>query len=187
MHKMIEELEDCPIIAAVKDDEGLEACLESESSMVFVLYGDICTIGEVVKKIQSRGKRAVIHMDLIQGLSAKEAAMNFLKEYTRADGIITTRPALIRRAKELGLFTVLRFFVIDSMALENIQKQTAAVMPDVVEILPGLMPKMIRKIRKSIRRPLIAGGLISDKEDIMAALDAGAVAVSTTKEPVWFM
>ena len=187
MHKMIEELEDCPIIAAVKDDEGLEACLESESSMVFVLYGDICTIGEVVKKIKSRGKRAVIHMDLIQGLSAKEAAVNFLKEYTRADGIITTRPALIRRAKELGLFTVLRFFVIDSMALENIQKQTAAVMPDVVEILPGLMPKMIRKIRKSIRRPLIAGGLISDKEDIMAALDAGAVAVSTTKEPVWFM
>ena len=90
MHKMIEELEDCPIIAAVKDDEGLEACLESESSMVFVLYGDICTIGEVVKKIQSRGKRAVIHMDLIQGLSAKEAAVNFLKEYTRADGIITT-------------------------------------------------------------------------------------------------
>ena len=168
MHKMIEELEDCPIIAAGKDDEGLEACLESESSMVFVLYGDICTIGEVVKKIQSRGKRAVIHMDLIQGLSAKEAAVNFLKEYTRADGIITTRPALIRRAKELGLFTVLRFFVIDS-------------------ILPGLMPKMIRKIRKSIRRPLIAGGLISDKEDIMAALDAGAVAVSTTKEPVWFM
>ena len=82
---------------------------------------------------------------------------------------------------------MLRFFVIDSMALENIQKQTAAVMPDVVEILPGLMPKMIRKIRKSIRRPLIAGGLISDKEDIMAALDAGAVAVSTTKEPVWFM
>ena len=178
MHKMIEELE---------AKAGLGWVLETESSMVFVLYGDICTIGEVVKKIQSRGKRAVIHMDLIQGLSAKEAAVNFLKEYTRADGIITTRPALIRRAKELGLFTVLRFFVIDSMALENIQKQTAAVMPDVVEILPGLMPKMIRKIRKSIRRPLIAGGLISDKEDIMAALDAGAGTVSTTKEPVWFM
>ena len=110
-----------------------------------------------------------------------------MKENTQADGIITTRPALIRRAKEKGLFTVLRFFVIDSMAFENIEKQTGAVSPDVIEILPGLMPKIIRKIQKSIYRPLIAGGLISEKEDIMAALSAGALAISTTNEAVWFM
>ena len=32
---------DCPVIAAVKDDEGLEKCLESESQIVFILYGDL--------------------------------------------------------------------------------------------------------------------------------------------------
>ena len=79
MHKMIEELEDCPIIAAVKDDEGLEACLESESSMVFVLYGDICTIGEVVKKIQSRGKRAVIHTGSNSGVERKRGGGEFFE------------------------------------------------------------------------------------------------------------
>lgn len=187
MHKMIEELENCPIIAAIKDEKGLEACLESESSVIFILYGDICTIGDMVKKIKAHGKMAVVHMDLIQGLSGKEVAVDFLKENTQADGIITTRPALIRRAKEKGLFTVLRFFVIDSIAFENIEKQTGAVSPDVIEILPGLMPKIIRKIQKSIHRPLIAGGLISEKEDIMAALSAGALAISTTNEAVWFM
>ena len=35
--------------------------------------------------------------------------------------------------------------------------------------------------------PVIAGGLISDKEDIIAALDAGATAISTTKEELWFL
>ena len=35
--------------------------------------------------------------------------------------------------------------------------------------------------------PVIAGGLISDKEDIIAALDAGAAAISTTKEELWFL
>ncbi|MGN0251368.1 MAG: glycerol-3-phosphate responsive antiterminator [Oliverpabstia sp.] len=187
MHEMIKKLEDCPVIAAVKDEQGLRACLKSESSVVFVLYGDICSISTIVETIKAGGKYAVVHMDLIQGLGSKEISVDFLKQQTRADGIISTRPAMIRRAKELGLFTIMRFFVIDSMAYENIQKQTAAVCPDVIEILPGLMPKVIRKICQTVRRPVIAGGLISEKEDIMAALKAGAAAISTTNQQVWFM
>ena len=135
MRKIMEELEDCPVIAAVKDEKGLEECLNMDVGMVFVLYGTVCTIGEIVKRIKDQGKIAVVHIDLIQGLSGKDAAVEFLKTYTRADGIITTKPALIKCAKELGMFTVLRFFVIDSMAYDNIQKQTAGYRPDVIEIL----------------------------------------------------
>ena len=32
---------------------------------------------------------------------------------------------------------------------------------------------------------VIAGGLIADKEDVMGALEAGAVAVSSTNPGVW--
>ena len=35
--------------------------------------------------------------------------------------------------------------------------------------------------------PIIAGGLISDKESVMAALSAGAIAVSSTNHGVWEM
>lgn len=187
MRKITEELEDCPVIAAVKDEKGLEECLKMDVGMVFVLYGTVCTIGEIVKKIKEKGKTAVVHIDLIQGLSGKEASVEFLKQYTRADGVITTKPALIRCAKELGMFTVLRFFVIDSMAYDNIQRQTDNYRPDVIEILPGLMPRVIEKIQNSVRCPVIAGGLISEKEDIVAALKAGAIAISTTNENVWKM
>lgn len=45
-----EQFEDSPIIAAVKDDAGLEACLKSDCRIVFILYGTICNIGEIVKK-----------------------------------------------------------------------------------------------------------------------------------------
>ena len=41
----MEELEDCPVIAAVKDEKGLEECLNMDVGMVFVLYGTVCTIG----------------------------------------------------------------------------------------------------------------------------------------------
>ncbi len=46
-------MDECPIIAAVKDYKGLEKCLESESKIIFVLFGDICNIKDIVKTIKA--------------------------------------------------------------------------------------------------------------------------------------
>ena len=180
-------LEDCPVIAAVKDETGLKECLYSESQIIFLLFGDICSVGRYVEIAKSAGKMVFVHMDLINGLGNKEVAVDFMREHTGVDGIISTKPQLVKRAKELGLFGFLRIFVIDSMAFGNIEKQCASLVPDAVEILPGLMPKIIKKLCSTVNVPIIAGGLISDKEDVMNALNAGAVAISVTNQRVWFM
>lgn len=177
-----------PIIAAVKDWQGLEECCQWEDiQVVFILFGDICNIGEIVQRIKSAGKIAMVHVDLIGGLGSREIIVDYIHSHTLADGIISTKPVLIRRARELSMFTVLRLFLIDSLALENVKKQQQAVKPDYIEILPGVMPKVIRQICEMIRRPVIAGGLIRTREDVMEALEAGAVAVSTTNTEVWKM
>lgn len=186
-HRILEEFEDCPVIAAIKDEEGLKRCLHSEIQIVFVLYGDICNISSIVGRLKKAGKTVIIHIDLIAGLSSKEIAVTYIKSVTHADGIISTRPAVIREAKEEGLFAIMRFFVIDSIAFENIGRQIEGVRPDMIEILPGVMPKVIQRICRESKVPVIAGGLIADKEDIMAALGAGAVSISTTRQAVWFM
>ena len=180
-------LEDCPVIAAVKDETGLKECLYSESQIIFLLFGDICSVGRYVEIAKSAGKMVFVHMDLINGLGNKEVAVDFIREHTGVDGIISTKPQLVKRAKELGLFGILRIFVIDSMAFGNIEKQCASLVPDAVEILPGLMPKIIKKLCSTVNVPIIAGGLISDKEDVMNALTAGAVAISVANQRVWFM
>ena len=113
----------------------------------------------------------MVHADLISGLAGKEIAIDFLKRNTQADGIISTKLSFIKRAKELGMATVFRFFVIDSMAFDNIQKQYEAACPDFVEILPGIMPKIIAKVAKMVSAPVIAGGLIAEKADIYAAIE----------------
>lgn len=182
-----EALEDSPIIAAIKDDAGLEKCMNSDSRVIFILYGDIVSIADIVDKVKESGKLAMVHLDLITGLSSKEIAVDFLKKYTRADGIITTKPTLIKRAKELGLYTILRLFIIDSMAYENIERQVKSAKPDLIEVLPALMPKIVTKICKISAIPVIAGGLVSDKEDIMALLQAGVTSVSSTNENIWFL
>ena len=182
-----EAIENTPIIPAIKDEESLEQCLKSDACVIFVLFGDICNIAEIVERIKAEGKLAMVHMDLIAGLGSKEVSVDYIKERTKADGIITTKPMLAKHARELGLATVLRFFIIDSMALSNLSKQTREARPDCIEVLPGVMPKIIRKITGENKTPLIAGGLISDKEDVCNALDAGAVAVSSTNAKIWFL
>ena len=189
--EFVEAIEAAPIVAAVKDDSGLEMCLTSDVDAVFILYGDICTISDIVAKGKDTGKIAMVHMDLINGLSPRDISTDFIRKYTRADGIITTKSNLITHAKEIGLATVLRHFVLDSMALINIERQSHTSresQPDMIEILPGIIiPKMIRKICSMSRVPVICGGLIQDKEDVMHALASGATAISTTSSEVWFM
>ena len=184
-----EAVEANPVISAVKNDAGLQAAVEMEEiQVIFVLYGDVCTIPEILERIKAAGKKAMVHIDLIAGLSAKEISVEFIARQTRADGIITTKPALVRRAKELGIFAVLRFFVIDSLALkniENLEMQCGTSRPDFIEVLPGVMPKVLGRIAKVSRIPMIAGGLITEKEDVIAALSAGAIAVSSTNQDVW--
>lgn len=41
-----------PVIAAIKNPEGLETCRTcKEIKVVFILYGDICSINQIVEKV----------------------------------------------------------------------------------------------------------------------------------------
>ena len=181
-----ERLLEQPVIAAVKDEAELERALRSGVAAIFVLFGDVVCIADVTGRICRAGKAAFVHVDLIDGLSSREIAVDFIAKYTQADGIISTRAAVAQRAKALGLIAIQRFFLLDSLAIRGIEKQLAQKeAADFIEVLPGLMPKIIRSLAAKLQRPVIAGGLISDKEDVVAALGAGALAVSSTNEQVW--
>ena len=123
-------LVDSPIIAAVKDESGLSECLKTECQVIFILFGNVCNIGEIVRKVKEGKKTAIVHMDLVTGLSSKEISVDFIKKATQADGIISTKPMMVKRAKELGLLTIQRFFIIDSIALENSKRQIEVYHPD---------------------------------------------------------
>ena len=104
--RFYDALQDCPIIAAVRDEAGLDACLASDVRMVFTLFGDVCSIPTIVDRIRAADKFAVVHLDRVTGLASKEVAVDFIRQSTRADGVISTHTNLIQYAKSLGLFTV---------------------------------------------------------------------------------
>jgi glycerol uptake operon antiterminator len=131
------------------------------------------------------GKYAIVHVDLIDGLASKSIAADFIKQYTDADGIISTKPALIDRANQIGLFTVQRFFMMDGITYANITRYVKQNDPDVVELMPSGLSKLIKYLVELISQPVVASGLTQDSEDIIRALSAGAVGVATSNKELW--
>ena len=186
--EFIRAVEENPVIAAVKTDQGLENALSTDIGIVFTLYGDLGSIEDIIKKIKDSGKIAMVHIDLVNGMQPKEVSLDFIRNRTDADGIITTKHNLVQYARELELNSVLRMFMLDSTSMETLARYSRqdSIQPDIMEILPGtLMPGIIRRANQMCRVPIMASGLISSKEEILNALKNGAISVSTTNESLW--
>ena len=67
-------------------------------------------------------------------------------EEIRPDGVITTRSNLAMSARSMGMFTIQRVFILDSLAVDTAVKTIGQVEPDAVEILPGVLTKTLGRI-----------------------------------------
>ena len=178
-------LEDNPVIAAVKDEEQLKKALNSNVQIIFVLWGDLLNIKKISEVLHSYNKVGILHVDLVEGLSNKEVVVKYLKEHTKFQGIISTKPQMVKYAKAIGLFAIQRVFLYDTLSLNNAKKHIMNE-SDAIEMLPGIMPKVIKTISNYCpSKPVICGGLIESKEEVIQALSSGATSVSTTKEKLW--
>lgn len=174
-----------PIIAGVKDMAKLDAALESECGIIFLLCGTIFDIKDTVNKAREKGKMIFIHVDLLDGFSKDTTALKYISTEICPDGIISTKNSLLKAARSMGLLTVQRVFIIDSLSIETAVKASQIINPDAIEIMPGIMPRIIEKLSSSLDVPVIVGGLVSEKEDVATALKSGALGVSTSSSKIW--
>lgn len=176
-----------PIIAAVNDLSKLDYAIKSPCKTIFLLKGDIFNLEEIVKKIKSNEMNVYVHLDLMDGFSKDTVALKYISEKIRPNGIITTKSNLIRKAKEFNVFAIQRLFIIDSLSLDTGVKSIHATKPDAVEILPGIMHKVTKYISNQTHIPVITGGLIKDKEDVIMSIKSGAIGISTSKQEIWYV
>jgi len=184
---MVEILQENPVIASVKDEAGVRSALRSDCKIVFLLYGSVLNIASIVDVLKKHGKMVFVDVDLLEGFASKEIVVTYLKMHTAADGVLSSKAFMVKAAKEQGLFAVHRLFLIDSMSYQNARRQVRISKADCIEILPGCMPRVISWLLEDVTVPLIAGGLVCDKDDVVAALKAGATAVASSNENVWVM
>lgn len=183
--KIFDLLEAHPIIAAVRDEAGLEAALKSPVAIVFLLNATLSNLKERVRQIEDAQKLAFVHLEMVSGLSKDPAALEFIQAEIAPSGILTTKPNLIQSAKNLGLATVQRLFILDSLSIQTGLKMMQGNHPDLMEIMPGIIPKVIPEIKRHCQIPIIAGGMVSAKEEIIELLKVGVMAVSTSRIELW--
>ena len=157
-----------PVIAAARTMDDVREAAASRVAAVFLLGGSILTLPDMMAALRGANKFAFIHLDL-------------------CDGLISTKAQLLRKAEEQGMLTIHRLFLVDSSSLRGGMRHIAANPPDLIEVLPGLVPKAISQLRDTLNLPVIAGGMVTEERDVEQALAAGALAVSSSERGLWRM
>lgn len=185
--KFYEKVHENPIICAINSLTKLDLAIKAPCEITFLLKGDIFNLKNIVSKVKRNNKLIFIHLDLMEGFSKDVVALDYISKVIEPDGIITTKSNLVKIAKNKNIFAIQRLFLLDSLSVETGIKSVKAARPDAVEILPGIMHKATKYITSEIKTPVITGGLIKDKEDVILSIKSGAVGISTTDEKVWYM
>ncbi|MBS2970595.1 glycerol-3-phosphate responsive antiterminator [Metabacillus sp. KIGAM252] len=183
--EFIKHLENDRLISSIKDPKSLELFLESDIRSAFLLTGNISVIKRYVDLLKENGRFVFLHLEKIPGISFDKEGLKFIAKYVKPTGIVTTKSSLIQFAKKEGLLTIQRLFLVDTDALKNGLQTSCEIKPDALELMPGLIPELITKVKAKTDLPIITGGLISNKAHIHAALESGAMAVSTGKPWLW--
>lgn len=173
------------VIAAVNNMDKLDEAVQSKSKALFLLTGTIFNLQSSIEKIHHADKKVYVDVDLMEGFGKDAVFLEYLHKVLKPDGIITTKGSLIKKAKTMDLFAIQRIFVFDSMSLSSGIDSVLKIKPDAVEILPGVMPKVIKKVKDKTEMPVICGGLILDQDDVDIAIDAGAIAITTSNTSLW--
>lgn len=172
------------VIAAVRTQEEYEKALLSGAVRIFDLSPDLLTLADRVKAAHAAGKKLFVHFDLATGIGKDKSGIAFAAALG-VDGVISTRVNIIRMAREAGLYTVQRFFIVDSHSIETTIEALKASKADTIEVMPGIAYKVIRALEEKLDVPIIAGGLIESAEEAEQAYKNGASAISTGKATLW--
>ncbi len=185
MDNFINKIKGNGIIAAVREQEKLKEAINSNVSTIFILSGNIFNVKEMVDEVKKCNKSVFLHLDFIDGLASDVTALEYVSKVIKPTGIITTKPVAIKHANTIKLPAIQRFFLIDSQSYITMSKTILQTKPLIIEVMPGLMPEIIKKTKDNLNVNVIAGGLIENKKDIINAINAGAIAGSTGNPNLW--
>lgn len=166
------------VIPAISNEKDFEKFLESKYCYCVFLNMNISQLGILIDMTHKQGKKALVHIDLIQGLASDEYGCEYACQKLKADGIISTKGKIVEMAKKNKKIAILRLFLIDSKSLEKGLNLCNTIMPDYMEVLPGIADSIIPYIKERVDVSIMSGGLIKTEEQIDDCLNQGAKAVT---------
>ena len=178
-------IKDQKIIPAISHHQDLKAFLSSPLKYGILMNFQLAQLEDLVLLMKAHKKRVLIHAELIKGLSSDEFGAIYLIQKLKVDGIISSKPKVIDICKKRGVMGIFRFFLKDSMSLEQSMELVRKLSPDLIEILPASAIEIMDELKQLSQHDIILGGLIKDEKQIKNLLSRGATAVTTSKKELW--
>jgi len=173
------------LIPASPTMKDFEKFLESDYEIGILLEVHIAQLKHISKMAERHGKKMIFHVDLIHGLKNDDYGTEYICQEFSPFGLISTKANVILKAKQRGVLSIQRMFLIDSHALGQSYRLIEKTRPDYIEVLPGTMPWMIKEVKEKTNIKILAGGLIRTPEEVKRAIESGADAVTTSKRELW--
>jgi glycerol uptake operon antiterminator len=175
-----------PIIPAVRTIQDFKYAMSNTAAPgVIVLFGDINTVSSLLEQAKQYKKRLILHLDLLEGIGRDKPGINFLARQG-VSAVITTKTQIGKMAHEDGMIVIQRLFLMDSEAVRTGIQAAKALKPDAIEVLPGMVPRVVvQRLLSEVGRPILAGGLMQTEEEVIGAINNGVYAVSTSKRELW--
>jgi len=107
------------IIPSVFKMKSFEVFLKSNLDYCFVMDMHVALLGSMIETAHQRGKKVIVHMDMVKGISSDEYGCEFVCQVLKADGVISTKAKVLETAKKNHKITILRTFLIDTKSLEK--------------------------------------------------------------------
>ena len=173
------------IIPAISNHKRLKEFLNSDLIYGLLMNFHLAQLADIVQQMKEKGKKVLVHSELIKGLASDEYGAIYLIQVLNVDGIISSKARVIDICKKRNKIGIYRFFVNDNVSLEQSLDIGVNLKPDYVEIIPAACYGLIPEIKEKLQAKVLMGGLIRTETDILNCLNNGAVAVTTSNKDFW--
>lgn len=174
------------VIPACRNEEEFACALQlQQAPSLIILFGDINSLPELLRRADEAGKLLLLHLDLVGGIGRDRAGIQYLAKLG-LKGLITTKPQLAKMARQEGLRVIQRMFLVDSESLKTGISLLKGFRPDAIEALPASTPaSVLAELKAATDVPILVGGLVRSASDVTQAVANGACAVSTSRRDLW--
>lgn len=173
------------VIPAITNHQDLKKFISLPLTYGILMNFQLAQLPELIGIMRENKKKVLIHSELIKGLTADEFGAIYLIQVLKVDGIISSKPKVIEICKKRKVVGIFRFFLKDSLSLEQSLEIVRKLNPEYVEILPATSYEVLPRIQRELNAKILMGGLIASKLDVEHCLKAGAIAVTSSKTELW--
>ncbi|MFD1441658.1 glycerol-3-phosphate responsive antiterminator [Lacticaseibacillus hegangensis] len=175
------------IIPSVVNLKFLDQACRTPSSIIFLTGCNIGNLQAVVRRVHKAHKLAFVHLEFLSGFKADHEGLNLLHTMFNCDGVVSTNIRSLSLAKKIGLQTIFRLFLVDSVSYERSKSALKDETFTAIELLPAInaVAQFPLIWTSGLKAPLIAGGFIRTQNMISNVWNAGFDYLDTSQPDLW--